>query len=899
MLRRLINAVRRLAGTAAPGRVERDLDEELRFHLDMETAELRRLGAGADEARRTATRRFGQLGQVKRELRDRRRALWLEDLVSDVRFAARTLAASPGYALVVIVTLGLGIGANAAIFSVIDGVLVEPLANTHGDRLVELRQQVGLSRVTPFGFSPLDLAEYRDQLHTVDGIVEFHAMTFNLIGQGDPEEVRTGVVDHRFFDVMGVTPILGRGFTAAEDAGAADAVIVLSHRYWQSRFGGDPGIVGRIFTMNGRVHTVIGVLPPFTLPIACDIFVPTSQCPVRSSAAVKSNRTARMVTAFARLRPAATVADLQTELAGVAARLGPVNPAAYPVGRGYTAVAHPLKDELVASARPTLVLLLAAVGFVLLVACANVANLTLARLSRRESELAIRAALGAGRGRLLRQLLTESTVLALMGGVVGIGLAWAGGDLLRTFAARFTPRAGDVHVDASVVAFTACLSILTGLAFGAAPALSWRRTTAGVLRESSGASATVRKRRLQAGLVVVQLALAFLLLSGAGLLMRSLFLLVDVDTGVVSQNVLTMRVVLPIETYQRPAAQRQRWLPILARVRDLPGVLSDAAAMLAPLKGGNSFGVQYEVEGEASDPNARPRAQQRNVTTDYFRTVGIPVLRGRSFSAGDDDGRPMVSVINRTFARALFGDGDPLGRRLVPCNASGVCSGAQAMEIVGVVGDTQDAGLEVEPPGEVYLSALQSGAFGENLLVRATGDPTPLSRRIIALVHDVDPTLPVEDVQTLDAIRSDALAPRRLTTTLLSLFAAVALLVTLAGVVGVTAFSVSQRRRENRRADGPRRHAIPDAATRGGGVALVRRRRPRRRLRGDAGVRAAHARPGVGHRAERPNHARRRDRDLPGRGGPRERPPRAPGRPRRPGDRPALVSEEGRPARLP
>lgn len=806
MFQKLIAAYRRLVGTTRPNRVEQDMDDELRFHLMMEEEQLRKLGLPSDEARRAATGGFGGVDQIKEELRDHRRAMWLEDLVRDVRFAARTLASTPGYTTLVVLTLALGIGANAAIFSVINGVLLKPLANADGDRLVVLRQQRSQTGVANLGFSHLDIGEYRSQLQSVDALVEFHTMTFNLLGQGEPEEVQTGVVDHRFFEVLGVPPILGRGFTEEEDLVGRDAVIVMSYRYWQERFGGDPSILGKTFEMNGRVHTVVGVLPPFTQhPIDNDIYVPTSQCPVRSSEPFKANRNARMMTAFARLRPGTSLADVRNEAAVVANRLTASYPDAYPAQLGHNATAQPLKEALVANSRPTLFMLLGAVGFVLLVACANVANLTLARLSRREAELALRSALGAGRGRLLRQLLTESTLLAVVGGALGLGLAYVGSGLLVAFAGRFTPRAAEVGIDNTVLLFTVLISLVTGIVFGCGPALASRQQLSSVLRESTGASSSVRKRRLQTGLVVVQLAVAFILLCGAGLLVRSFVLLLNVDAGVVTENVLALRIVPPIGSYQGTEQQKNLWRPILDRVNAQPGVIASAASTVTPLSGRGLIGsggvgviaATFEIEGRpAASQGDRPRARQRNVTPDFFRTVGVPVVRGRAFAETDDTDKPRVALINQTFARTHFDGIEPIGARLMRCSAEGRCVPETMFEIVGVVGDVRQDGLDTEPTEEIYFPAYQTPFFGQNLLVRTSGDPLQLARGIVGFVHEVDPNLPVEDIQTLEMIRNDSLAPRRLTTALLTIFAAVALLVTMAGIVGVTSFSVTQRRHE-------------------------------------------------------------------------------------------------------
>jgi predicted permease len=717
----------------------------------------------------------------------------VEDLLRDASFAVRTLRRNPSYTVVALITLALGIGANVALFSVINGILLAPLANDRTGRVLVLAQQRQPLGLDHMGFSVRELDHYRREIGSLEAISEHHTMTFNLLGEGEPEEVKTGVVDHQFFDMMGITPVLGRGFTEAEDRGAADAVIVLSHAYWQSRFGGDPKVLGRTLRMNGRVHTVVGVLPPFTpYPSNDDIYVPTSQCPVRSSAGFKNNPNARMMDAFGRMPAGASFAVVQQDLSASAARLAREDPTNYPAHVGHAIVAKPVKEALVSGARPQLLFLLGATLFVLLIACANVASLTLARASQRETEMAVRVALGAGRARLLTQLLTESVVLALAGGALGLLIAWAGHSWLVAYAARFTPRAGDASLDATVLPATLAIALLTGLAFGTLPALRAHRRVFGAIRESTGATAVGRKLRLQRALVVGQLAFTFMLLTGAGLLARSVLRLAQTDVGFVTENVLTMRVVTAIGTYPTIPERDRLWNGILERVRSLPQVVSAAVATIAPLDNQGNFSGLLAVVGQ---PDGRYRAETRFVSPDFFRTTGIPLVQGRAFDDRDGPDAPPVVIVNRTFARTILSGREPIGAQLLGCDNSGKCDEKQILTVVGIVGDSRQGGIEAEPAAELYAPGRQS-FHGQNLLIRTTGDPTRIAKQVVGFVRQVDPDLPVEDIRTLDEIKTGALAPRRLTATLVALFAGVALLVTLAGVVGLTSYSVNQRRQE-------------------------------------------------------------------------------------------------------
>src|SRR5258706_4278709 len=444
-------------------------------------------------------------------------------LLQDIRYGLRVLLKNPGFSLAAIVTLALGIGVNAAIFSVVYGVLLRPLPYQHGGRLVVLNQEVPRANAGTIPFSAHDVFDYRDNNKTLDAVVEHHTMNFLLLGPDSAERVNTAVVSANFFDVLGVKPVLGRSFVADDEKHGADAVLMLSYQYWKGRFGGATNIVGKVFQMNNRPHTVIGVLPGIPqYPVENDVYMPTSGCPLRSSGAFIQNRQARMMTAFGRLKEGVTLEQAQADLGTMGANLMASYPEAYPKQYGYRMAVAPLQQELTKRARTTFLVLLAAAGFVLLIACANVANLLLARLLKVEREVAVRTALGASQARLIRQLLTESVLLSLAGGALGLLLAPATLSLLVKFAERFTTRATEVRIDGTVLLFTALISIGTGLLFGLAPAFSSGQNAAEALKQGSGRSTASRgRRRLRAGLVMAQVAVSFMLLIGAGLMIRS------------------------------------------------------------------------------------------------------------------------------------------------------------------------------------------------------------------------------------------------------------------------------------------------------------------------------------------------------------------------------------------
>ncbi len=788
----------RLPGSSAD--VARDVGSELRFHLDMRTQELIDAGMGPQAARLAALQAFGDLDAIEGECRtiaargarERARSAIMTGLLHDLRFAFRSLRKSPGFTLVSVLTLALGIGANTAVFSMIRGVLLRPLPYQDGERLVHLRQPASLAGVENARFSVPELADYRDRSRALQSIVEYHSMPFILLGRGEPRRVQTGVVSANYFEVLGVRPLLGRGFRRGEDQPAAEPVLVLSYTFWKNRLGGDPGIVGRTFEMNDRIHTVVGVLPAVPqYPADNDVYMPSSSCPFRSSPMMLSTRSMRMLLLFGRLAPGAALAQAQSELEGIAAGLRSEHRADYPTGQGFTISAASLHDELTSRAKPTLLLLIGTTAFVLLIACANIANLTLARLVRRSREMALRSALGADRARLFRQMLAEGGLLALAGGVLGLGLAAGTMRLLTSFAARFTPRAGEIALDAEVLAFTLLVCVLTGLVFAILPALPSRANLVTALKEGGAAVSGGGSHRVRAALVVAQVAVSMVLLVGAGLMLRSLLALQAVDPGFDTQRVLTMTLDLNWSRYTTNELVLGFHDRLHARLAGQPGVIATASSLTFPLDGHRRINVGFVIEGQPpAEAGAEPLGDLRSATPEYFRTLGIPLVTGRFFTPSDGPSSPNVAVVNHTLARRYWGRETAVGHRI------SADSGKTWITIVGVVGDVHHYGLDSEPSDEVYLPYSQLPFREGTFLVRTSADPDAMARRIGEEVLAIDPGQPLANVQTLDEVRGEALASPRLTTTLLLMFALLALCITAAGLGGVVAFSVSQRTQE-------------------------------------------------------------------------------------------------------
>lgn len=780
--------------------VDRDVRDEIQFYLDMRAREFEAAGLSPAVAREAARRAFGDVGRVEAACRDQdghiRRARAREDLVEsirqDLRFAFRTLGRSPAFTLGILLTLALGIGANTAIFSLVDGVLLRPLPYGAGGRLLHVVQTEAATGATDDGFSPLELDDYRARTRTLDGVVEYHSMPFTLLGRDEPRRVQTGVVSGTFFDVLGVQPLLGRTFRPADDVPGAPPVLVLSYEFWQHAFGGDPHIVGRTFEMNDRVHTVVGVLPPVPpYPDRNDVYMPSVACPFRSGPHWRTMRAARGLTVFGRLAAGRTARDAAAELQAIAASEHAEYAAAYPAERGFATGVVSAREELTRDARPRVLLLLGAAGFLLLIVCANVANLMFARLLRRERELALRIALGAGRARLLRQLATESTLLTLLGGALGLLLAYLSSGALIAFAARFSPRAGEISIDGGVLLFTLAVSLVAGIIIGSLPALPGREALMSALRDGAGRIAAGGRHRLRGALIVSQVAVSFVLLIGAGLMLRSLLALQHVDPGFDPQHVLAAHLDLNWTKYDSGYKTIAFARALTARLRTEPGVMGVAVASTFPLNGGTPLDQSFAIQGRPTGAGERaPFADIRVVSPDYFRVLGVPLVRGRVFLETDRDTAAPVVLVNQTLARRYWGNRDPVGDRI------SADSGKRWIPIVGVVGDVKQYGLDSAVAGEMYVPFDISAFRDMRVLLRTRADPLALERRLRAAVAAIDPAQPVTEVTSLAQVRRDVLASPRLTVVLLGAFAALALLVTCAGIAGVVAFTIGQRTQE-------------------------------------------------------------------------------------------------------